>query len=105
MNKAEKFACKYAGFETPPTKQDALNRREDNDAYHAYLEGYEQGLKTARTDILKEMKRRIRLYKKLEKDAKEHDLQNTQFANDIAIKVLRKMIEFIREQETEETNE
>lgn len=39
---AEAFACKYAGFETPPTRRDHLENRERCDIYSAILEGYEK---------------------------------------------------------------
>ena len=45
MSKAEDFACKYAGFEMPPTRRDHLQNRERCDIYSAVLEGYEQAEK------------------------------------------------------------
>ena len=45
MDKAEAFACKYAGFGTPPTRRDHLENREKCDIYSASLEGYEQAEK------------------------------------------------------------
>ena len=45
MSKAEEFACRYAGFDAPPTRRDALEHREDKDVYYACLEGYEQAEK------------------------------------------------------------
>lgn len=45
MSRAEDFACKYAGFEMPPTRRDHLQNRERCDIYSAVLEGYEQAEK------------------------------------------------------------
>ena len=42
MTKAEEYACRYAGFSSPPTRRDCLENREQKDVYYAVLDGYER---------------------------------------------------------------
>ena len=45
MTRAEEYAGKRFGFDTPPTRKDRLYRREDSDLFDACCEGYEQAEK------------------------------------------------------------
>ena len=42
LTKAEEYACRYAGFSSPPTRRDCLENREQKDIYYAVLDGYER---------------------------------------------------------------
>jgi len=50
--RAEEFACKYAGYDAPPTRRDELENREKCDIFGACLDAYEQAEKDIKDYLL-----------------------------------------------------